>query len=36
VKDLLGCFSILFVMIDRATNALINVCDYDVEMIIGV
>jgi hypothetical protein len=36
VKGLLECFSILFVMIDKATNALINICDHDVEMIIGV
>jgi hypothetical protein len=36
VKDLLGCFSIVIIMIDRATNALINVCDHDIEMMIGV
>jgi hypothetical protein len=36
VKDLSGCFYIVTVMIDRATNAHINVCDHGAEMMIGV
>lgn len=36
VKDLFGCFYILIFMIGRATNALINVCDHDVVMMIDV
>jgi hypothetical protein len=36
VKDMLGCSYIVTVLIDRATNAHVNVCDHNVEMMIGV
>jgi hypothetical protein len=33
---MLGCFSVVIGMIDRAINARLNVCDHSVEMMLGV
>jgi hypothetical protein len=33
---MLGCFSIVICMIDRAINAHLNVCDHNVEVMFGV
>jgi len=36
VKDILGCFSIVYGRIDRAINAHLNVCEHNVEVMLGV
>jgi len=36
VKDMLGCFSVVYGRIDRALNAHLNVCEHNVEVMLGV
>lgn len=36
MKDLLRCFSIVYCMFDRAINAHLNVCEHNVEVMLGV